>query len=90
MHQRGGGRMYAAVFDDGAAMEPQILLSRIKSLLASAPDFSAYSPASAEHLSWLARGHALVASASKSVWIIDPYMCCRRPNIEPGMKALSI
>lgn len=41
-------------------MEPHILLSRIKALLAAAPSFATYSPSSPEHLAWLAKAHALV------------------------------
>lgn len=42
-------------------MEPRILISRIKALLANAPSFATYSPASHEHQAWLAQAHALVA-----------------------------
>lgn len=41
-------------------MEPRILISRIKALLANAPSFATYSPASHEHQAWLAQAHALV------------------------------
>jgi len=42
-------------------MEPHILLSQMKSLLARAPDFGAYSPSSMEHHVWLGQAHALIA-----------------------------
>lgn len=42
-------------------MEPIILVSRIKALLANAPSFATYSPVSYEHQAWLAQAHALVA-----------------------------
>lgn len=42
-------------------MELIILASRIKALLANAPSFDNYSPASHEHQAWLAQAHALVA-----------------------------
>src|SRR3989338_5075822 len=42
-------------------MEPHILLSQLKSLLARAPDFGNYSPGSMEHQAWLGQAHALVA-----------------------------
>lgn len=50
-----------ATFGTGLTMEPHILISRIKSLLAAAPSFETYSPASYEHQAWLAKAHALVA-----------------------------
>jgi hypothetical protein len=42
-------------------MEPRILVSRIKALLANAPSFATYTPTSHEHQAWLAQAHALVA-----------------------------
>lgn len=41
-------------------MEPYVLLSQLKSLLARAPDFKAYSPSSMEYHLWLGQAHALV------------------------------
>lgn len=48
-------------FDPQAQMESHILVSRIKSLLADAPSFATYSPASPEHQAWLAQAHALAS-----------------------------
>lgn len=42
-------------------MDPHILLTQLKALLARAPDFRAYSPSSMEHHVWLGQAHALVA-----------------------------
>jgi hypothetical protein len=41
-------------------MEPHILLTQLKALLARAPDFRAYAPSSMEHQAWLGQAHALV------------------------------
>lgn len=41
-------------------MEHHIIISRIKTLLTLAPSFDTYSPASHEHLMWLAQAYALV------------------------------
>ena len=42
-------------------MSPHILLTQTKALLARAPSFSTYTPASVEHQSWLGQAYALVA-----------------------------
>jgi hypothetical protein len=42
-------------------MDKAVLLAQLRSLLDSAPNFSAYAPTSAEHQSWLGKGHALVS-----------------------------
>lgn len=42
-------------------MEPLVLLSQLRSLLARAPSFNAYTPTSSEHQGWLGQAHALVA-----------------------------
>jgi hypothetical protein len=52
--------MYAGV-SCRLAMEPIILVSRIKALLANAPLFDNYLPSSHEHQAWLAQAHALIA-----------------------------
>lgn len=41
-------------------MEPRILISRLKVLLAEAPSFLSYSPQSPAHLGWLGKAYALV------------------------------
>lgn len=41
-------------------MEPYLILSQIKSLLARAPSFDTYTPSSLEHQVWLGQAHALV------------------------------
>lgn len=46
-------------------MDKVVLLAQLKSLLATAPNFSSYSPSSAEHQAWLARTHALVSRWDK-------------------------
>jgi len=46
-------------------MESHILLSQLKSLLARAPDFKAYSLSSTEHHTWLGQAHALIARWNK-------------------------
>jgi len=46
-------------------MEPQVLLSQLKSLLARAPDFAAYAPAKMEYHAWLGQAHALVAQVDQ-------------------------
>jgi hypothetical protein len=42
-------------------MDKAVLLAQLRSLLDSAPDFGVYSPTSAEHHTWLGKGHALIS-----------------------------
>ena len=46
-------------------MDKAVLLAQLRSLLESAPDFSAYSATSGEHHSWLGKAHALVTRWNK-------------------------
>jgi hypothetical protein len=42
-------------------MEPHILLSQLKALLARTPTWASYSPTSPEHQQWLGQAHALMS-----------------------------
>lgn len=46
-------------------MDKAVLLAQLKSLLATAPDFAAYTPTSAAHHTWLAQLHALIERWNK-------------------------
>jgi hypothetical protein len=43
------------------AVDKPVLLAQLRSILATAPDFSTFSPSSSDHHAWLARAHAHVA-----------------------------
>jgi hypothetical protein len=46
-------------------MDKAVLLAQLRALLASVPDFSAYTPTSTEHHTWLANLHALIERWNK-------------------------
>jgi hypothetical protein len=46
-------------------MDKAVLLAQLRTLLATAPDFAAYSPTSSVHQAWLAQLHALIERWNK-------------------------